>query len=481
MAIYHFSVQRISRGKGKSSVGASAYRAGEKLENERDGLVHDYRKRNDVIHSEILVPDNSPEWASNREKLWNKVESIEKRKDANTAREINVALPNELGHEQQKELVREFVQDNFTSKGMIADIAIHDKGEGNPHAHVMLPTRAITPEGFENKKVAELDKKDKTIEVWRESWAKFANQELEKAGLQERIDHRSFKDQGVEKVATIHEGYKVRAMESKGIETERGTYNRQVKEENKMLELIDRQIQTYERSLNNERTRSNGTQDRNSGVERGNIGNQEPIGAVQSQILFGRTSRHAKTNDSRTNIPIESGNGANAEIRSNDRQIEQGTRSKPEEQSRTTGEGQQSINRNNTENDRLGGEQQQEARRYAYKTNESHPDKPNELQRNHEANNGAGLRGQENSESLMDGAGEAVRNTVINNDRLDNYDTGSNPASEPFGEILKTLAKSIEKAEQAEKAKEAQKDDKASTREKTRTQRTKEKGWQHER
>jgi hypothetical protein len=252
MAIYHFSMQRISRGKGKSAVGSSAYRAGEKLENERDGLTHDYTKRNDVVHKEIIAPYNAPKWTGDREKLWNEVERSEKRKDANTAREINIALPKELNREKQIELVRNFVQENFTEKKIIADIAIHDKQDGNPHAHIMITTRAINENGFDNKKISYMDDKE-TLEKWRENWAKEINKSLEKENIKDRVDHRSFEDQGIEKIPTKHEGQAVRAMEKKGIETEIGSYNRQAEIANKQIQLLKRQIAVLEMNLEYDR------------------------------------------------------------------------------------------------------------------------------------------------------------------------------------------------------------------------------------
>jgi len=255
MAIYHFSMQRISRGKGKSAVGSSAYRAGEKLKNERDGLTHDYTKRNDVVHKEIITPYNAPEWSGDRGKFWNEVERAEKRKDANTALEFNVALPKELNREKQIELVRNFVQENFTDKKIVADVTIHDKQDGNPHAHIMINTRAINQDGFEDKKIRSIDKKE-TLQKWRENWAKEINKILVKENIKVRVDHRSFEDQGIKKIPTKHEGQTVRAMEKKGIETEIGSYNRQVEIANKQIELINSQIAVLERSLEDNRIES---------------------------------------------------------------------------------------------------------------------------------------------------------------------------------------------------------------------------------
>ena len=141
MAIYHFSAQIISRSNGSSSVGSSAYRSGEKIEDERTGITHDYTRKKGIEHTEIIAPSNAPEWANNRAKLWNEVEKIEKSKNSQLAREINIALPKELSLEKQIELTREFVKDTFVDKGMVADISIHDNKNGNPHAHIMLTMR----------------------------------------------------------------------------------------------------------------------------------------------------------------------------------------------------------------------------------------------------------------------------------------------------------------------------------------------------
>ncbi len=238
MAIYHLSVSRISRGSGRSAVAAAAYRAGEKLINERDGLTHDYTHKKEVDHSEILAPDHAPEWARDREKLWNEVERSENRKDANTAREIEVALPKELSRENQIELVREYVRENFVSMNMVADVAIHEKRE-NPHAHIMVTTRAIDEDGFSLKKIDGLDKKE-NVERWRESWANHANLKLEREGINQRIDHRSYQEQGIEKIPQLHLGA-AHKMEARGIETELGNKNREIEGKNKNLEIINKQ------------------------------------------------------------------------------------------------------------------------------------------------------------------------------------------------------------------------------------------------
>lgn len=147
MAIYNLHTKIISRSKGKSSVGASAYRSGEKLHNKRDGLEHDYIRKKGVVYKEILALINAPKWVTNREQLWNEVEKIEKSKNSQLAREIDLALPIELNLEKQIDLLRKYVQDTFVNKGMVADFVIHDKKDGNPHAHIMLTMRPFNENG----------------------------------------------------------------------------------------------------------------------------------------------------------------------------------------------------------------------------------------------------------------------------------------------------------------------------------------------
>ena len=136
IAIYHCSIKIVSRGKGKSAVAAAAYRSGEKLTNEWDGLTHDYTKKGGVVHSEILLPAHAPPAFSDRSTLWNSVELSEKSNNAQLAREVEIALPVELSREEQTRLVREYCSSQFVSKGMIADFNLHDTGGGNPHAHI---------------------------------------------------------------------------------------------------------------------------------------------------------------------------------------------------------------------------------------------------------------------------------------------------------------------------------------------------------
>jgi ATP-dependent exoDNAse (exonuclease V) alpha subunit len=137
LAIYHLSIKIITRGEGKSAVAAAAYRAAAQITNEYDGLIHDYTKKSGVVHTEILLPDHAPAEYADRAVLWNAVEKIEKQCNSQLAREIEIALPVELTAEQNISLVRRFVNEQFVTAGMCADICVHDKNEGNPHAHIM--------------------------------------------------------------------------------------------------------------------------------------------------------------------------------------------------------------------------------------------------------------------------------------------------------------------------------------------------------
>jgi hypothetical protein len=240
-AIYHLCVSIIGRDSGRSAVGSAAYRAGEKLKaigaaayrsgGELGGeIVHDYTRKRGVVYNEIILPDNAPEKYIDRETLWNAVEARERRRDARLARGIEVALQAEFELQEHIELLREYIRENFVEKGMIADFAVHNKGDGNPHAHIMLTTRHVTPDGFGGKN----RDWDKDVELirWRENWADINNRKFEEKGLDVRIDHRTLKAQGIDREPTIHLGHEAWALEKKGVKTEKGDYNREIKRRN---------------------------------------------------------------------------------------------------------------------------------------------------------------------------------------------------------------------------------------------------------
>ncbi|MEB8615822.1 MobQ family relaxase [Bacillus cereus] len=241
MAIYHFSTQVASRSAGRSAVAMAAYRSGERLIDERTGETKFYR-REVQPETVILAPEHSPAWVKDRNRLWNEVEKSEKRKDSQLCREINVALPKEFSPELQKRVLLDYCQKQFVDRGMIVDVAIHRDDPNNPHAHIMLTMRDITPEGF-GKKNREWNpdfafgkvQNAKGYVDWRAAWAEQVNQELERMGLTDRIDHRSLEAQGSDRLPTVHEGPDVREMERRGIQTDRGDLNRAVAEYNGLV------------------------------------------------------------------------------------------------------------------------------------------------------------------------------------------------------------------------------------------------------
>ena len=268
MAIYHCSVKIFGRSKGKSVIAAVAYRAGEKLYDRETGLTHDFTRKGGVVHREILLPDYAPKEYLDRQTLWESVTKVEKKSNAQLAREVEIALPVEFSRELQLAVVREYVRINFVSKGMCADVAIHDRGNGNPHAHILLTTRPIKADGSwgvkEKKDYARdengdriplIDKKtgkqklgkrneklwkritvqandwnDRgNVEKWRKSWADNCNRYL---SVEQQIDHRSYERQGLPLEPTIHEGFRARRMEQRGEVSDRCEYNRIIKQLN---------------------------------------------------------------------------------------------------------------------------------------------------------------------------------------------------------------------------------------------------------
>ena len=248
MADYRFSAQAISRGKGQSSVASAAYRSASRLVDERTGEIHDYTRKQGVIHSEVLTPANTPDWMNDRTQLWNAVEAVETRKNSQLAREIQLSLPHELTHDQRRELVRDFVQEQFVARGMIADINIHlpDKqgDERNHHAHVMLTMRELTAEGFHAKKAtltARSWNDDDLLKSWRAEWAHHQNRMLERHGHDTRVDHRSYEERGIDREPTQHRGPTADDMERRGKRSRIGDENRQIEERNakRALEQIE--------------------------------------------------------------------------------------------------------------------------------------------------------------------------------------------------------------------------------------------------
>ena len=226
MAIYHLHAQIIKRSAGRSSVAAAAYRAAEKIHDERTDLPHDYTRKTGVVHSEIMLPENAPLEFQDRAALWNAVEKAEKRADSQTAREFDIALPIEFDRDEQIEIMREYARKNFVNHGMCADLAIHDRGDGNPHAHVMLTTRHVAKDGFGGKNRDW--NQTQLLEKWRENWAEICNEKFAQKGLDVRIDHRTLEAQGIDREPTIHVGIAAKHMEQRGFVSERAEINREI-------------------------------------------------------------------------------------------------------------------------------------------------------------------------------------------------------------------------------------------------------------
>ena len=234
MAIYHFSVQVIGRASGRSAVAAAAYRAADRLHDERLDRDHDFTNKSGVVHSEILLPEGAPERLSDRETLWNEVEATEKRKDAQLAREVEFSIPREMTQAQGVELARDFAEAEFVERGMIADLNVHwdigADGLAKPHAHVMLTMREVNEQGFGAK---ERDwNKTELVEQWRERWADHVNTRLAELDIDARIDHRSLEAQGVGLEPQDKIGPAAQRMGERGLESERIEDHRAIAQRN---------------------------------------------------------------------------------------------------------------------------------------------------------------------------------------------------------------------------------------------------------
>ena len=271
MAIYHFHTGIIKHSVGKCAVASAAYMSGSKLYDERLGKTFSYTRKEEVIYSDIMLPENAPKELYDRETLWNEVEKVQNKSNSRYARQFDMALPIELSTKEQIELAKRYVKKNFVDKGMVVDFAIHEK-EGNPHMHVMCTVRGFNKNGMWAKmekkvyardkngdKIPEIDPKTgkqkvrvrkgkgeeklwKRVTVksndwnsreqlisWRENWANICNEYLEE---KDNITHLSFEAQGIERVPTIHEGYAARGMEDRGELSDRVNENVEIRELN---------------------------------------------------------------------------------------------------------------------------------------------------------------------------------------------------------------------------------------------------------
>ena len=273
MALFHFTVTQTKRSKGQSAIASAAYRSGEKLYSEYYGEYSDYTRKGGVICSDILLPPHAPKEYADRQTLWNAVEKAERGKNAQLAYSFEISLQNEFSLEENIALAREFLFREFVSRGMTVDVSFHEKecedgGTPNPHFHFLCPIRPMEQDGTwgikqrreyvldeEGNRIRDANGKyvfnavpttdwgsPETLEHWREAWAEMCNAKFAEKGLDVRIDHRSYERQGVDLLPTIHEGATVRAMEKKGIRTEKGEFNRWIKATNAVIKDIRKKI-----------------------------------------------------------------------------------------------------------------------------------------------------------------------------------------------------------------------------------------------
>ena len=273
MALFHFTVTQTKRSKGQSAIASAAYRSGEKLYSEYYGEYSDYTRKRGVICSDILLPPHAPKEYADRQTLWNAVEKAERGKNAQLAYSFEISLQNEFSLEENIALAREFLFREFVSRGMTVDVSFHEKecedgGTPNPHFHFLCPIRPMEQDGTwgikqrreyvldeEGNRIRDANGKyvfnavpttdwgsPETLEHWREAWAEMCNAKFAEKGLDVRIDHRSYERQGVDLLPTIHEGATVRAMEKKGIRTEKGEFNRWIRATNAVIRDIKKKI-----------------------------------------------------------------------------------------------------------------------------------------------------------------------------------------------------------------------------------------------
>jgi hypothetical protein len=251
VAIYHLTAAVVSRGNGHSSTAKAAYNARMRIEDERTGIVHDYsRHPSQVLWTGLYTPKDAPEWTQDRAQLWNHVEAFEKHRSAQVARTIEISLPHELTLEQQRYALQDFIRENFTRKGLIADAAIHAPAPGtddrNVHAHIMFVTRKLDGTEFCNRKADRADslkafKANQLAELegWRASWEKIGNRHLERHGHEPVLDRRTLEAQQIDRAPGIHMGKKALQMEARGIQTDRGDMAREAANQNEAREWIE--------------------------------------------------------------------------------------------------------------------------------------------------------------------------------------------------------------------------------------------------
>jgi len=271
VADYHCSVKTVSRSAGRSATAAAAYRAAEKIVDQRTGLTHDYTRKTGVVLAELVLPAGAPEWAGSREELWNAAEAAEKRKNSTVAREFEIALPCELDDQQRAALAHKFARELVKKHGFAADVCIHRPGVGgdkrNHHAHILTTTRRLTADGF-TEKCRELDAKatgPALVVAWRERLAELTNEALAAAGHSARVDHRSHAARGLDTEPTIKLGSAASALERKAQAaaaasgqqyqpaTERGRINAAIQQRNANVISIADKLSAVEQKIRAER------------------------------------------------------------------------------------------------------------------------------------------------------------------------------------------------------------------------------------
>ena len=314
MAIYHLEAKVITRSVGRTACGAAAYMSCSRIYNQYDGIQHDYTRKGGLVWEHVFLPPMAPTEWQDRETLWNAVEASEKTKDSRLAREFIVALPCELNRQKWIDLMTMFIQENFVSDGMCADVAIHDTDGHNPHAHILLTVRPLNQDGTwqhktekeylcirdgkeqgftaaefkqakdegwekqylyqvgderlylapskaakqgfkrlskypystkygrQNPIAARWNSEDQ-LTAWRAAWAEAVNRALEHSGIDQRIDHRSHAERGLDEKPTIHEGPSARKLEKAGYVSERCEINRQIRADNALILTLKAAIQ----------------------------------------------------------------------------------------------------------------------------------------------------------------------------------------------------------------------------------------------
>jgi len=266
----HFDLKIVQRSKRQSAVAAAAYQSGERLFSEYDQKQKYYSHKSEIVHTEIMLPPHAPPEYADRNTLWNAAEAIEKQWNSQLARRLVLAIPRDIPPEQQADLIRDYCREFFVSKGMIADFAIHDKGDGNPHAHILFTMRGMDEQGRwlpKSRKVYDLDEngerirlpsgnwkshKEDTVdwndqkygEIWRQAWQDTANRYLEAIGSPERLNLKSYERQGIDKIPTVHMGPAVSYLERKGIQTNIGNLNRDIKAANSLMQSIRQMVRS---------------------------------------------------------------------------------------------------------------------------------------------------------------------------------------------------------------------------------------------